>query len=50
MHHETAGFLNRYFEPANISEIPINIFIDKVIEEHQNLWSSQQAEGKARLI
>lgn len=50
MHHETATFLNHYFEPSTLGEIPLGVFIDKVIEEHQNLWSTQQAEGMLPIL
>lgn len=45
MHHETVGFLNKYFEPAALGEIPLELFVDKVIDEYQNLWNNQQAGG-----
>lgn len=39
------AFLTRYFEPSMLGEMPLSVFVDKVIEEHQNLWNNEQAEG-----
>lgn len=42
VHSETISFLKKYFDYDN--QIPIDIFIDRLVQDYGDLWGNQNAD------